>query len=156
MPISDNAKVNLNALSAKSPYVVLVDINHPTFEEIIHIVADTQDFIDSAGTLYKGLPLEITMPSDSSKNPSAQLEIDNVGKILTEHIEKARGLAGGTCRLRTIFRDHPDDVIQDYVMDVTSMDVNLARVSLTLGFEDLLNRPAVQVQFRPETTPGLF
>lgn len=156
MPISDNAKINLNALSAKSPYVVLVDINHPTFDEIIHIVADTQDFIDSTGTVYKWLPLEISMPSDSSKNPNARLQIDNVGKILTEQIEKAKGLSGGTCRLRTIFRDHPDDVIQDYVMDVTNMDMNIATVTLSLGFEDLLNRPAVQVQFRPETTPGLF
>lgn len=156
MDIKDSSKIKLNALCADSPYVLLVDLNHPTWDEPAHIIADTQDLTYTDGTLYKALPLDVRMPSDSSKNPSAQLQLDNVGRILTEQVEKARGLDGGVCRLRTIFRNEPDNVIQDFVMDVTDMELNVRKVTLTLGFEDLLNRPAVHVQYRPETVPGLF
>lgn len=156
MPIQDSSKIKLNALCADSPYVLLVDLNHPTFSAPVHIIADTLDLTYTDGTLYKALPMDVRMPSDSSKNSTAQLQIDNVGRTLTEQVEAAKGLDGGTARLRTIFRSEPDKVVQEFVMDVTNMDLNVMKVTLSLGFEDLLNRPAVSIQYRPETVPGLF
>lgn len=154
--IQDSSRIKLNALCADSPYIVLIDINHPTFAETVNIVVDTDDLIMPDGTKYTALPIDVKLPSDTAKNATAQLEIDNVGRVLTDEIEKAKGLAGGVCRLRTVFRSEPQHIIQDYVMDVIDTDLDVMKVTLTLGFEDLLNRPAVRVKYRPETTPGLF
>lgn len=156
MALKDSSKIKLNALCADSPYVVLIDIDHYSFSEPVHLVADTQDLTMPDGTVYTALPLDVKLPSDTSKNASAMLQIDNVGRLLTDEIEKANGLNDGVVRLRTIFRSEPDNVIQDYVMSVNDSDMTPQKVTLSLGFEDLLNRPAVRVSYRPETTPGLF
>lgn len=156
MTLPDETKIKLNSLSVGTPHILIIDVMHPTFSEPARIIADTQDLTMPDGTFYQALPVDVKLPSDTSKNSSAKLEIDNVGRVLTDEVEKARGLDGGTCRMRSLFRDDLSTVIQDYVMTITKMDMNVHKVTLSLGFEDLLNRPAVRISYRPETTPGLF
>lgn len=156
MTLPDSTKIKLNSLSVGTPHILIIDVMHPTFSEPARIIADTQDLTMPDGTFYQALPVDVKLPSDTSKNSSAKLEIDNVGRVLTDEVEKARGLDGGTCRMRSLFRDDLSTVIQDYVMTITKMDMNVHKVTLSLGFEDLLNRPAVRISYRPETTPGLF
>lgn len=156
MTLPDSTKIKLNSLSVGTPHILIIDVMHPTFSEPARIIADTQDLTMPDGTFYQALPVDVKLPSDTSKNSSAKLEIDNVGRVLTDEVERARGLDGGTCRMRSFFRDDLSTVIQDYVMTITKMDMNVHKVTLSLGFEDLLNRPAVRISYRPETTPGLF
>lgn len=156
MTLPDETRIKLNALSVGTPHILIVDILHPTFSQPARIIADTQDLTMPNGDFYTALPIDVKLPSDTSKNSGAKLEIDNVGRVLTDEIERAKGLDGGTCRLRSLFRDDLNTIIQDYVMTITKMSVNVHKATLSLGFEDLLNRPAVRISYRPETTPGLF
>lgn len=156
MEVDGATQIKLNSLCSNQPYIVIIDLMAPTFSEPARFVADTQGLTLPDGTSYTALPLEIKLPSDSAKNSNAQLQIDNIGRVLTDEIEKSNGMTGGTCRIRTLFRDDLNTVIQDYVMNTTSCDLDVTKVTLSLGFEDLLNRPAVRIYYRPETMPGIF
>ncbi|NUW66963.1 DUF1833 family protein [Vibrio coralliilyticus] len=153
---SETAKTNLNATSAPAPFLTLIELNHPSFDAPARLVADVVDLVHQ-GHRYTAIPVEVTLPDDAQgKLPQAQLRLDNVGRVLTDEIEAARGLEGGTCTLLQVLRTHPDHVEWGMDMDILSVSLDAQRVTARLGFEDLLNLPAVTIAFTPEYAPGLF
>ena len=155
-PYSEHAKTHLNATSAPAPFLTLIELYHPSFDEPARIVDDVVDMVHQ-GHRYTALPMDVTLPDDAQgKLPQAQLSLDNVGRVLTDEIEAARGLKDGTCTLLQVLRAHPDHVEWGMEMSILSVSLDAQRVTARLGFEDLLNLPAVTVAFTPEDAPGLF
>ncbi|MGF1873754.1 DUF1833 domain-containing protein [Photobacterium frigidiphilum] len=151
-----NARINLNATTADEPFLILVEIHHQSFSEPARIVADTQD-ITHAGYRYTALPIDVTLPDEGEgKLPQAKLIVDNVGRVLTDEIDGTRGFEGGTCVIMQVMRSNPSHVEWGIELDVLDVSIDQLKISATLGYEDMLNKPAVTMRFTPERSPGLF
>lgn len=153
--LSRSAQTKINRTSGELP-LVLLQIDHSALGSPIRVVCDTDD-ITTAGNLYVAFPFMIAMPDDFDQRlPKASLTIDNVGRELTSWLEASGGGRGATCTIRLVMRAAPDVIEYEIVMDLTNLAIDWQKVSGQLGFEDLLNRPAVQLQIRQDTAPGLF
>ena len=150
------ARANLNATSADEPLLTLLEIDHPALAIPVRVVADTQD-ITVEGNLYQACPFRCSLPDDMDKQvPKAALEIDNVGRELTQWLESSNGAQGATCRILQLLRSTPDVIEFNLTMDLTGLSITQAVLSGELGFVDTLNQPAVTVRYDPVRTPGLF
>ena len=97
------------------------------------------------------------MPDDfDGRLPKASLSIDNVGRELTTWLESSGGGRGATCTIRLVMREAPDVIEYEITMDLVNLGIDWRTVTGQLGYEDLLNRPAVRLQIRQDTAPGLF
>lgn len=153
--LSRSAQTAVNKTSGELP-LVLLEVNHPGLSEPIRVVGDTED-ITCNGNLYVAFPFQISLPDDfDGRLPKATLTIDNVGRELTTWLEASGGGRGATCTIRLVMRAAPNVIEYEIKMDLTNLSIDWLKVSGSLGFEDLLNRPAVQWQIRQDTAPGLF
>jgi hypothetical protein len=153
--LSRSAQTKINRTSGELP-LVLLQIDHSGLASPIRVVGDNND-ITTAGNLYVAFPFSLSMPDDFDQRlPKATLTIDNVGRELTTWLEASGGGRGATCTIRLVMRAAPNVIEYEIVMDLTNLAIDWQRVSGQLGFEDLLNRPAVQLQIRQDTAPGLF
>jgi Domain of unknown function (DUF1833) len=149
------AQAEILATAADYP-LVLLQIDHSALAQPIRVVGDTQD-ITCNGNLYVAYPFRIDLPDDFGESlPRARLSIDNVGRELTVWLEASAGGRGATCTIRQVMRARPNTVEFAITMSLNNLIVTAQEVSGELGFEDLLNRPAVLRFYRPETAPGLF
>ncbi|VVE49341.1 DUF1833 family protein [Pandoraea terrigena] len=146
----------INALSAPESRLLLLQIDHPALSAPIRVVNDTQD-VTSNGNLYQALAFSCSVPDDQQGQlPQAHLEVDNVGRDLTQWLEVSQGGLGATATLLEILRSVPDLVEWSITMDMTGMSITPQKVTALLSFLDTLNQQAVAVQYRPDTAPGLF
>jgi hypothetical protein len=153
--LSRDAQTEINSTGGSLP-LVLLEINHSALSEPIRVVNDNQE-ITSGGNLFVAFPFKISLPDDSDgRLPKATLTIDNVGRELTTWLEASAGGRGATCTIMLVMRDAPDVVEYSITMELTNLAVSWRSVTGQLGFEDLLNRPAVVLQYRQDTAPGLF
>ena len=90
--------------------------------------------------------------------PQARIVMGNLGREVSNWLEAVGGGAGGTV---TIFEVQIDAAGSagarqwEIEMDIGAITVD-DLVTVTLGFDPLLNRPAVALRYDPETAPGLF
>ncbi len=95
--------------------------------------------------------------------PAAQLSIDNVGREIVKWIDRARATASGihgiTVRVMIVTaRGDAPVAAPDYDvrMDVLLIKASTRNVTIHLGFDPELGRPAVLMRHDPATSPGLF
>lgn len=153
---SSAARENLLATSADEPFLVLLEITHADLAIPVRVVNDVQS-ITSNSVEFIGCPFNITLPDDvSGQMPQATLEIDNIGRDLTEWLEYSRGGQGARCRIMQIMRSDPDLIEFDMTLDLTNMVISNTKVTGVLGFENILNRAGTIPTFTPKTAPGLW
>lgn len=153
--VSRSAQTSINSTSGEYP-IVLLEINHSGLASPIRVCNDTVD-ITSNGQLYVAMPFRITLPDDFGEQmPKATLAMDNIGKELMTWLEASGGGQGATATIRQVMRAAPNTVEMEITMDLKNIAATWLEVSGSLGFDDILGRPAVTVQYRPETAPGLF
>lgn len=153
---SDPFKENLNAVSAAEAPLLLLEITHPGLSEPARVVNDSEDLF-SGGYQYVAVAFQAVLPDDLEEGmPHATLVVDNVGRELTEWIEASRGGAGARMRMMQVLRSNPDVIEWEVTLDLSNVHMTAASVQGTLSYEDLLNRPAVTLFYRPETAPGVF
>ena len=146
----------INATGADEAPHILLEISHPGLTEPARLINDTQD-LPSNGQLFVGIPFQIVLPDDLEEGaPRATLQIDNVGRELTQWVESSGGGEDATVRIMQVLRSAPDVIEWEVTMSLSNVHMTMAVVSGTLTYDDLLNRPSVTVLFRPETAPGLF
>lgn len=151
-----NYKQTVNALSAKESPLLLLQIDHPDLGAPIRVVNDTQN-ITSNGNLYIALAFSCSVPDDQEGQlPQAKLEVDNIGRELVQWLEVSQGGMGATATLSEVLRSVPNLIEWQITMDLTGMIVSPFKVTGTLSFLDTLNQQAVAIQYRPDTSPGLF
>lgn len=150
------ARENLLATSADEPFLVLLEITHADLAVPVRVVNDTQN-MTSNGIVYIGCPFNVTLPDDvAGQMPQAQLEVDNIGRDLTQWLEYSRGGQGARCRIMQVMRSDPNTIEFDMTLDLTNMKITNETVSGSLGFENILNRTGTIPTFTPQNAPGLW
>ncbi len=153
---SSQAKRNINATSADEPLIELVEIVHRDLSVPARFANDTADIVVE-GHLFNACRFDWSIPDDKAGQVSgARLEVDNIGRELTQWLEVSQGGAGAKCRLIMVLRSNPSNLEFDMTMDLTSLSITNYRVSGDLGFKNTLMQSAVTVRYDPTTTPGVF
>ncbi|MBO1012253.1 DUF1833 family protein [Achromobacter sp. SD115] len=153
---SSQAKRNINATSADEPLIELVEIVHRDLAVPARFANDTADIVVE-GHLFNACRFDWSIPDDKAGQVSgARLEVDNIGRELTQWLEVSQGGAGAKCRLIMVLRSNPSNLEFDMTMDLTGLSITNYRVSGDLGFKNTLMQSAVTVRYDPTTTPGVF
>ncbi|OMG88012.1 DUF1833 family protein [Achromobacter xylosoxidans] len=158
MPItySNEARQNLLSTSANEPFLVAIEIKHADLAIPARFVNDSQN-IEIEGNEFFATAFRVALPDDKDQQlPQARLEVDNVGRELTQWLEYSRGGKGARCRLIQVLRSEPDVVEFDMTMDLTGLVIDNMSVSGLLGFKNTLGQTAVAVRFDPQSAPGLW
>lgn len=146
----------VNSTSAREAPLLLLEITHPGLASPLRVVNDTQDLVSNANT-YTALPFRARLPDDLEQGlPRAELSIDNIGKELVQWLEASGGGQGASCRMMQVMRSAPNVIEFEITLDLTNLHMDAMQVSGTLGFENLLDRPACTWVYKPEIAPGLF
>ena len=66
------------------------------------------------------------------------------------------GGPGATARMMQVLARDGAPVEWEMTLDVTEVSIDSARVTVKLGFDPLLGRPAVLPRYDPRTAPELF
>jgi hypothetical protein len=149
-------KSKLSRTALTDPRIALLEIIHSSLSEPLRCCNDTQSVIRNGNT-YVALPFSVVRPDQvENQSPIATLTIDNIGQELTDAIERNGGLKGAKARIMEVFLSDPDTAIFDVTMDLNGIGVNWQSVTGKLSFENLLDKPSIQLTYRPDTAPGVF
>lgn len=155
-PYSSQYKSTLAKVSSDETPRILLQIDHPELTSPIRVINDTQD-LTSNGYVYIAYPFEIVLPDDfENQLPKARLSINNVGKDLMFWIESTDGGYGSTATFSQIMRSRPNQIEWSITMSLFNVAATNVDVSAELGFENLFAKPAIQMQYRPNTAIALF
>lgn len=154
--LSNAAARNVLSTSADEPLLAAIEITHPELEVPARFVNDTQD-ITIEGNTFFACRFDLTLPDDQDEQvPEARLEVDNIGRELTQWLEQSQGGKGAKCRIIMVLRSAPNNIEFDMTLDLTGLEISNFRVAGDLGFKNTLMQSAVTVRFDPSTTPGAF
>jgi len=136
--------------------LMLLEVSAPSFPEVLRICNDTKDWV-SNGITYIGAQFGFKLPDDvNGQAPRAQLVLSNVGRAITEDLER---LAPGelvTARLMITDRDDPNVIEQDHLLPMTSISVNTQTATAACGVDFLTRQQSVRLRFNPHISPGIF
>ena len=153
---SANARKEISKVNADNLPIILLEIDHADLTTPIRIVNDRQD-VTFETNVYTALSFRISLPTDLQQGlPRATLAVDNIGRELIQWLEASNGGAGTTVRIIQILRSDPSTAELDMLMTLFNIQVSAAVITGELGFEDLLNVPAVTLLYTPEVAPGLY
>lgn len=154
--LSTAAARNVLTTSADEPLLAAIEITHPDLEVPARFVNDTAD-ITIEGNTFFACRFDLTLPDDQDEQvPQARLEVDNIGRDLTQWLERSQGGAGAKCRMIMVLRSAPSNIEFDMILDLTGLEITNFRVTGDLGFKNTLMQSGVTVRFDPTTTPGAF
>ncbi|MFN7019892.1 MAG: DUF1833 family protein [Phycisphaerales bacterium] len=154
-PISPSLRRALYGPQTGEALVLLLDLEHPTFEPIR--VCHAGEDVVSGGLTYVHFPFEIAFPDDADEAPpTVTLRISNVDRRVTAAL---RSISGDpiTVRLRLVAADAPDMVeAGPFEFSLREATYDQGVVEGRLQYEDVLNEPFPGDLFTPSRTPGLF
>lgn len=149
-------KATVNSTGATEAPLLLLEIAHADLAQPIRVVNDNQDLLRDGHT-FTAMAFRATMPDDSEERlPRAALSIDNVGRELTQWLELSGGGQGATVRMIQVLRSVPDLIEWEVTLDINDVRIDMLEVSGSLGFDDILNLPAIPLTYRPDVAPGIF
>lgn len=155
-PYSSQYKSTLAKVSSSESPRVLLQIDHPELASPIRVINDTQD-LTSNGYIYIAFPFEVILPDDMENQlPKARLSISNVGKELMYWLETTDGGQGSTATFSQVMRSRPNQIEWSITMSLFNVNATNVEVSAELGFENLFAKPAISMQYRPNTAIALF
>lgn len=131
--------------------LLFLELDDPAFSGPVQIVADTQDWV-SNGVTYLGIPFGFKLPDDNSgQSPRTQLVMGNVGRGVTEELEKLGPGATLMATLKLADRSDPDTITRTYVLPLTNVSASGAVVSAQLGVDHLMRQQAVRIRANAQT-----
>jgi hypothetical protein len=149
-----------NALTATAPAdqpVYLLEIDHPLMPEPARVVNDTQNLVGPGGEVYVAAPFRFKRPDESDRQlPRATLQVDNTSRDLMAWIEQSQGGRDATVRVMAVRRGAPTVIEDDFNFGLRSLSANVKDISVGLGYENLLDIPAIAIRHDPAHTPGIF
>lgn len=153
-----------------------LEIYHPTFVDddgnptAARIVRDNQDMIATLENtaivnggeqvLFKALPFDFILPSesDNSSSPELTMTIDNVSRELVRLLNLS---IGSTDLIQITYRPYlSTDLTGPHInppltLTLRSVNVSLTRVTAKAGFQDFINRKFPKLDYTNEKFPGL-
>lgn len=153
---SSAARQNLLATSADEPFLTILEITHSQLVAPVRVVNDVVN-LTSNGNDFIAMPFRVTMPDDiKGQIPQAQLEIDNIGRELTQWLEVSGGGQGAKCRIMQVMRSDPDFIEFNILLDLTGLVITNEVVTGQLGFVNTLGQVSTTINYTPTTAPGLW
>lgn len=151
-----NAAINA-MMDQETPETVLLllTIEHDDLPSPLRFVNDAVD-ITSNGLVYIGFPFSIVLPDDDpDKVPEAKLEISNTDRRIVEAIRSLSTAPYAT--IQVVLASQPD-IVETTIprMRLRAVEWDVATVTGTLGYEDVLNEQFPGRAFTPDIHPGLF
>lgn len=149
-------KSTLAKVSADEARLILLEISHSALTTPVRVVNDMQDLV-SNGNTYLACPFRFIPPDDfENQLPKARLAVDNIGRDLMYWIETTSGGEGSVVKSMEVMRSRPDQIESSISMNLYNVHVTPKEVSAELGYYNLFAKPAVLLQYRPDTAPGIF
>lgn len=137
-------------------HVELLEITNPSFSGPMRICNDVQDFV-SQGVAYIGLPFGFTLPEDQSGSaPRMKLAMDNVGRGISDELERLQPGSSTMARLIIVARDTPDVHEHVFWMPLNGVSVSGAMAQASAGVDGLMRQAACKQVANPFTLPGIF
>lgn len=137
-------------------HIELLEVTNPSFSETMRICNDTQDFV-SQGVSYIALPFGFTLPDDvSGQAPRMQLKMDNVGRGVSDELERLQPGTVTMAKLIIVPRDMPDTHEHVFWLPMTGVSINGASAAATCSVDDLMRQAACKQIANPFTLPGVF
>ena len=137
-------------------HVELLEVTNVGFTDPMRIVNDLQDFV-SKGVSYIGIPFGFTLPEDvSGSAPRMKLSMDNVGRGLTDELERLQPGSITMAKLIIVARDTPDVHEQVFWLPLTQVTVTSTSAQATASVDELMRRAACRQLANPFTLPGVF
>lgn len=150
------ARQNLLATSADEPFLILLEITHSALVTPIRVVNDVQNIV-VGGNTFTAMPFRVNLPDDvKGQIPQATLEVDNIGRELTQWLEVSGGGQGAKCKIMQVMRSDANTVEFSITLDLTNLSITNEIVSGQLGFVNTLGQVSTTVNFTPATAPGLW
>ena len=137
-------------------HVELLEITNPSFSGPMRICNDVQDFV-SQDKDYIGLPFGFTLPEDQSGSaPRMKLAMDNVGRGISDELERLQPGTTTMANLSVVSRDTPDVREHNFWLPMTGVSVSGATAQATCGVDALMRQAACKQVANPFTLPGIF
>lgn len=136
--------------------VVVLRLEAPSFPEPLCICNDTRNWTLD-GLEYVALPFGFKLPDSVQGSAArAQLVIDNVGRGITEYLERI--LPGEIVMAYVAICDKitPLQVSYDIWLPVTNVSVSGLIATADCGADHIMRQQGVKLQFYPHLTPGAF
>lgn len=156
MSLSAATRHNLQRTDDQGGMLALLKIDDPSLSAPVRLVNDTRN-LTALGDTWVALPFSVKLPSDAAKGVGrAQLRIDNVGRELTAELERLPPAAELQATLLLVHRSTPEVVDYELQAPLSGVRVDMKTVTATMGYDDMMRRPAVLLRFDPFTAPALF
>ncbi len=154
--ISDRFRIAERASAPRNTILTAIEIDHPSAFSPYRIVNDTRNRT-IGGIEFARSRFEAKLLDDYERRaPRASIVAANTGRDLSDWFEQTGGGAGATVRILQALAVDDAAVDWEMTLDVADVQLDTARVTVRLGFDPLLGRPAVEMRYDPETAPGLF
>lgn len=136
--------------------LLLLEITAASFTGPLQVVNDTRNWT-SNGVEYVGLPFGFKLPDDVAGNtPQAQLVMDNVGRGISDELERLLPNEPVTAVLRLTDRANPNAIEHEYMLPLTGVSLTGATATARCGVDYLMRQQAVLLRATPFTLPGIF
>lgn len=137
-------------------HVELLEVTNPSFTGPMRIANDTQDWV-SQGEIYIGIPFGFTLPDDvSGQAPRMRLAMDNVGRGISDELERLLPGSVTMAKLIIVARDTPNVHEHVFWLPLTQVSISGATAQATASVDELMRQAACKQIANPFTLPGLF
>ncbi|WP_226426530.1 DUF1833 family protein [Xanthomonas sp. MWU16-30325] len=134
----------------------LLEMTAPSMGAVLRIANDTEDWV-SNGNTYMGYPFRFAPPADSAGDtPRAQLEVDNVGRGITDDLERVQPNEVVMCRVLITDRTQPDVIARRFYLPMTRVRAAGPLITAQIGADFFMRQQAVKLRANPHTLPGIF
>lgn len=133
-----------------------LEISAPSFPDTLRLVNDSINWtID--GQEYLAMPFRIKLPTDASGTAgSIDIEMDNVGRNMTEELERLPPNEMVQARLRLSDRDAPSSFFRDIPMPIVRVSVTTTAATATASMDSIMRQQACRLRANEFTLPGIF
>jgi hypothetical protein len=139
-----------------SGLLMFLEVTASSFTGPMRAVNDTQNWV-SNGVEYIGVPFGFTLPSDvTGQTPRAQLVMDNVGRGMTDELERLQPNEAVMARLMISDRANPNQYERTLYLPLTHVSVSGTTATASCGVDFLMRQQSVRLRSTPYTLPGAF
>jgi len=136
--------------------LLFLEVTAPSFVETLRIVNDTRNWV-SNGVEYIGVPFGFKLPNDvSGQTARAVLTLDNIGRGITEDLERLQHDDVVMMMLKISDRADPNVIERTYQLPMTQVSVNTRTATAQCGYDAIMRQQAVRLRYNPFSAPGLF
>ncbi|WP_313274756.1 DUF1833 family protein [Stenotrophomonas sp.] len=135
--------------------LLFLEVSAASFVEVLRIVNDTRNWT-SNGVEYLGVPFGFKVPDDvSGQTARAVLTLDNVGRGISEDLERLQHDDVVMAVLRVSDRADPNIIERTYQLPMTQVSVNARTATAQCGYDAIMRQQAVRLRYNGVTAPGL-